>query len=51
MKKISFCLALLAFSVMQVCGKGKYRQEQFANQLNIEVGYQGMPEGYQHLGA
>lgn len=46
MKNIYICLAALALSVCNGWGKDKYRQDQFVNLLNIEVGYEGMPEGY-----
>lgn len=45
-RKIVLIAALLAFSFSQGFGKGKFRQDQFVNLLNIEVGYKISPKGY-----
>ena len=44
-RKIILVVALLALS-LQSFGKGKFKQEQFVNLLNIEVGYSVSPNGY-----
>ena len=38
-QKLVLVAAVLALSFSQVFGKGKFKQEQFVNLLNIEVGY------------
>ena len=39
-------IAIWAFSSCLTWGKGTYKQEQFVNLLNIEVGYEVSPKGY-----
>lgn len=46
MRKTVFIIAASLISVLQSYGKGTYKQEQFLNLLNIEVGYEVTPEGY-----
>lgn len=45
-RKIVLIATLLAFSFSQGFGKGKFKQDQFVNLLNIEVGYKISPRGY-----
>lgn len=45
-KKVFVVVAALAFSICQGWSKGDYKQEQFVNLLNIEVGYNVSPHGY-----
>ena len=45
-RKIVLIAAVLVWSFSQVFGKGKFKQEQFVNLLNIEVGYSVSPNGY-----
>ena len=45
-RKIILVVAVLALSLSQSFGKGKFKQEQFVNLLNIEVGYSVSPNGY-----
>lgn len=46
MKNFSLALATLAFSTFYGCSKENFKQEQFVNLLNIEVGYEVTPKGY-----
>ena len=45
-RKIVMSAALLIFCFFHGFGKGKFRQDQFVNLLNIEVGYKISPNGY-----
>ena len=45
-KKVFVVAAALAFSAFQGWSKENYKQEQFVNLLNIEVGYEAAPRGY-----
>lgn len=45
-RKLVLIVAVLALSFYQGFGKGKFKQEQFVNLLNIEVGYSVSPNGY-----
>lgn len=45
-EKVYLVIAALAFSVFQGWGKGTYKQDEFVNLLNIEVGYKVTPNGY-----
>ena len=44
-KKVFVVAAALAFSAFQGWSKENYKQEQFVNLLNIEVGYEAAPRG------
>lgn len=46
MKNFSLALATLAFSIFYGCSEEKFKQKQFVNLLNIEVGYEVTPKGY-----
>lgn len=46
MRKIVFIIVVSLISALQSCEKGTYKQEEFVNLLNIEVGYEVTPEGY-----
>ncbi len=46
MKNFSLALAALAFSTFYGCSEENFKQEQFVNLLNIEVGYEVTPKGY-----
>lgn len=45
-KKVYLIVVIIAFSVLQGWSKGTYKQNEFVNLLNIEVGYQAAPNGY-----
>ena len=45
-EKVYLVIAALAFSVFQGWGKETYKQDEFVNLLNIEVGYKVTPNGY-----
>lgn len=45
-KRTIIVVAALALSAFQTSAKGKYKQEQFVNLLNIETGTLHSPEGY-----
>ncbi len=44
--RVVLMIAVCALSLSQSFGKGTYKQEQFVNLLNIEVGYEVSPKGY-----
>lgn len=45
-RKIVLSVALLILCFLHGFGKGKFKQDQFVNLLNIEVGYKISPNGY-----
>lgn len=45
-QKLVLVAAVLALFFSQAFGKGKFKQEQFVNLLNVEVGYSVSPNGY-----
>lgn len=44
--RMHLVIAALGLSIFQGWGKGTYRQDDFVNLLNIEVGYKVTPKGY-----
>ncbi len=45
-RKLVLIVAILVFSLPGCMGKGGFKQEQFVNLLNIEVGYKVSPNGF-----